>query len=150
MLVKCQPEEAEQEDKSIQGHGLQLKVVKDSLDVLRSINKPLAILSVCGPYRTGKSYLLSRILGSHGSFKVGNTMEACTRGIWMATTILESENSALLLLDTEGMDSCEGDAGDVFINRLMIVTTLFSSFLIYNSASVPEWSDLEDLRYAAW
>ena len=145
MLEECQQQEPKLQDGSQER--TELNVIKESLDVLRSINKPLGILSVCGPFRTGKSYLLSRILGRPGAFAVGHSMSACTHGVWMGTTILECEDLAILLLDTEGMDSCEGDENsDAFVNKLLMITTLLSSFIIYNSSGVPEWSDLEDLR----
>ena len=126
-----------------------LKVNEEALELLSSIDKPIAVLSVCGPYRTGKSYLVSCILGNPGAFKIGHSMESCTRGVWMSTTILEREDLAVVLLDTEGMDSVNSDGllkAD-FINKMMMVTTLLSSLLIYNSIGAPEWSDLEELRY---
>ena len=124
-----------------------LKVVKEALELLSSIDKPIAVLSVCGPYRTGKSYLISSILGNPGAFKIGHSMDSCTRGVWMSTVILEREDLAVVLLDTEGMDSVDGSSKAAFINKMLIVTTLLSSLLIYNSMGVPEWSDLEELRY---
>ena len=126
-----------------------LKVVNEALKLLSSIGKPIAVLSVCGPYRTGKSYLLSCILGNPGAFKIGNSFEACTKGVWMSTVILEREDLAVVLLDTEGMDSVDGDddaSKTDFINKVLTVTTVLSSLLIYNSTGVPQWSDLEDLR----
>lgn len=151
ILLECQAEAESQKEESASQQAAtrpaQLKVVQEALDVLRSINKPLAILSICGPFRTGKSYLLSRILGSPGAFKVGHSMNACTRGIWMGTTILECKDFAILFLDTEGTDCCDGDDdSSAIVNKLLMVTTLLSSFMIYNSSGVPEWSDLEDLR----
>lgn len=125
--------------------GAPLKVVNEALEILNSINKPIAVLSICGPFRTGKSYLLSHILGIPGAFEVGHSMNACTKGVWMATTVLECEDYAVILLDTEGMDSFDAEAN--FVNSLLIVTTLLSSLLIYNSQAVPEWRDLEELRY---
>lgn len=62
----------------------------------------------------------------------------------MATTALECEDFVVIALDTEGMDSPDGDDADV--NKMMIVTTLLSSLLIYNSQTAPDWNDLEDLR----
>lgn len=62
----------------------------------------------------------------------------------MATTALECEEFVVVVLDTEGMDSPEEDGADV--SKLMIVTTLLSSLLIYNSQTAPDWNDLEDLR----
>ena len=37
-----------------------LYLVPEALELLSSITSPLAILSMCGPMRTGKSYILSR------------------------------------------------------------------------------------------
>ena len=37
-----------------------LYLVPEALQLLSSITSPLAILSICGPMRTGKSYILSR------------------------------------------------------------------------------------------
>ena len=85
-------------------HGHRLKVVEDALELLRTIGKPLAVLSICGPYRSGKSYFMSRLLGIPGAFCLGHGMRACTRGIWMATTILECEQFATIVLDTEGIE----------------------------------------------
>ena len=139
-LVEQDLGEEEEEDDTAS-----LKVVPEALEVLKSINKPVAIPSICGPFRTGKSYLLSHILGSPGAFRVGHGMGACTKGVWMATTALECDEFVVVALDTEGMDSPDGEEADV--SKLMIVTTLLSSLLIYNSQTVPDWNDLEDLRY---
>ena len=37
-----------------------LYLVPEALQLLSSITSPLAILAICGPMRTGKSYILSR------------------------------------------------------------------------------------------
>ena len=121
-----------------------LRVVEDALDLIRSIDKPLAILSICGPYRSGKSYFISRVLGSPGAFKLGHSMKACTRGIWMATTVLECEHFATILLDTEGIDAV--GVSETFSMSLLTLTTLLSSFLIYNSKKVPQKLDLSKMK----
>ena len=121
-----------------------LKVVKDAIQLLRSIDKPLAVLSICGPYRSGKSYFISRTLGSTGAFKLGHSMQACTRGIWMATTVLECQDYAAVLLDTEGIDAV--GVSETMAMSLLTLTTLLSSFLIYNSKKVPQKVDLEKMR----
>ena len=121
-----------------------LVLVEDTLQLVRLLNKPVAVLSICGPYRTGKSYILSRMLDSADAFALGHTMHACTFGVWIGTTVLECEDFFVLLLDTEGIDavsaSCTEDA------RLLVVTILLSSYLIYNSQRVPENTDLEKMR----
>ena len=122
-----------------------LKVVEEALEVLSTIDKPIAVLSICGPFRTGKSHLLNQILGCPGAFKVGHHMRACTKGVWMGTTLLECAEYAILFLDTEGIDSPDG-VDEAVINKMLIVTTLLSSLLVYNSTSVPDSGDLEYLR----
>ena len=118
-----------------------LKLVDDAIELLHSINKPLAILSICGLHRSGKSY---RALGSPGAFKLGHSMQACTRGIWMATTVLECKDYATILLDTEGIDAV--GASETMAMSLLTLTTLLSSFLIYNSKKVPQKVDLDKMR----
>ena len=125
-----------------QDHHLQL--VEATLELLRSIDKPLAILSICGSYRSGKSYFMSRLLGSPGAFQFGHSMRACTRGIWMATTILECEEFATIFLDTEGIDAV--GASETMAMSLLTLTTLLSSYLIYNSKKVPQKVDLDKMR----
>ena len=121
-----------------------LKLVDDAVELLRSIDKPLAVLSICGPYRSGKSYFISRALGSPGAFKLGHSMQACTRGIWMATTVLECYDFTTVLLDTEGIDAV--GASETMAMSLLTLTTLLSSFLIYNSKKVPQKVDLDKMR----
>ena len=120
------------------------KLVEDALTLLRAIDKPLAVLSICGPYRSGKSYFISRVLGSPGAFKLGHSMQACTRGIWMATTVLECQEFATILLDTEGIDAV--GASETMAMSLLTLTTLLSSFLIYNSKKVPQKVDLTKMK----
>ncbi len=121
-----------------------LQLVTDTLQLLGTINKPVAILSICGPYRSGKSYFISRLLGRPGAFQLGHRMQACTRGIWMATTVLECEQFAIILLDTEGIDAI--GASETMAMSLLTVTTLLSSYLIYNSKKVPQKVDLDKMR----
>ena len=125
-------------------HGNKLQLNEEALTLLRTIKKPVAVLAICGPYRTGKSYFLSCLLGIPNAFQVGHTTETCTRGVWMGTTVLECEEFVLLLLDTEGTDTVRENTG---INNLLVITTLLSSCLIYNSVGVPRNTDLQKMRY---
>mmetsp|Transcript_15240 Transcript_15240/g.16955 ORF Transcript_15240/g.16955 Transcript_15240/m.16955 type:complete len:887 (-) Transcript_15240:55-2715(-) len=93
--------------------------------------KKLAVVAVCGPQRTGKSYLSSRIVGVNEGFKIEGTQNPCTKGIWMwPETIPIREDTDLLVLDTEGLGSQEHAHLDV---KLFSLGILLSSFLIYNS-----------------
>ena len=124
-----------------------LQLVSDTLQLLETVNKPVAVLSICGLFRSGKSYFLSRLLGRPGAFEMSHGWLACTRGVWMATTVLECEEFAIVLLDTEGTE-CVGSSQAVVMN-LLAVTTLLSSYLIYNSKRVPEQADLDKIRCTA-
>ena len=126
-------------------HDNKLKLHEEAVLLLQDIKKPVAILTICGPYRTGKSYFLSRLLGSPDAFEVGHTTKACTRGVRMGTTALEYEEFVLLLLDTEGTDLI-GETNSAGVINLHVVTTLLSSCFIYNSTSVPRSTDLQKMR----
>ena len=122
----------------------ELRLVDEAVELLQTIDKPMAVLSICGPYRTGKSYFISRVLGLPGAFRLGHSMQACTRGIWMATTVLECEKFVTVLLDTEGIDAV--GASETLAMSLLTLTTLLSSFLIYNSKRVPQKVDLSKMN----
>ena len=143
-----------------QGHDgiVELEIVQESgaVELLKTnkvlLSKPLAVLST---YRSGKSYFLSRMLDIRsvskrcdisGVFKTNDTMNPCTRGIWMATTALECDEFIVLLLDTEGTDDASSDGNNIMTSHLLVVTTLLSSCLIYNSEGVPDKGDLQEMR----
>ena len=121
-----------------------LQLVSHSLQMLETINKPVAVISICGPLRSGKSYFLSRLLGMKEAFKLGHSMQACTRGIWMATSVLECDEFAVILLDTEGIDDI--GSSQTTAMSLLTLATLLSSYLIYNSKRVPQKVDLRKMK----
>ena len=124
---------------------LELVLIEDTVTLLQTIRKPLAVLSICGPYRSGKSYFLSRVLGKcPGVFQLGHTMRACTIGLWISTIVLECEDYIILLVDTQGIDSIS--ASESVAMNLMTITALLSSYFIYNSKKVPQNVDVEKLR----
>ena len=122
-----------------------LKVLPEALMMLGSIEKPVAIVSVCGPCRTGKSYILSRLLGSADAFALGHTMDPKTFGIWIGTSVLEFDEFTVVLLDTEGIDNVEAKARDDV--SILVLSVLLSSCLIYNSVGVPRKGDLQRMEY---
>ena len=135
------------ERKGSQSHD-KLSLVCEALYLLQSINQPIAVLAICGPYRSGKSHFLTQILNtSNNTFKVGHSMNACTHGVWMATTFLQYDDFALIVLDTEGINAVGASASNnTRTIGLLVMTTLLSSFLIYNSQNVPTATDLEKMR----
>ena len=62
----------------------------------------------------------------------------------MATTILECEEFVTIFLDTEGIDAV--GASETMAMSLLTLTTLLSSYLIYNSKKVPQKVDLDKMR----
>ena len=132
---------------SIQGvTAPELHLIPEALEMLKAIDKPVAVLSICGPYRSGKSFFMSRVIGQQGTFQLGHSMEACTRGIWLSTRALECDEFVLLLLDTEGIGAVEGEGPESITTKLLVSTILLSSFLIYNSMEVPKQEDLQQMR----
>ena len=48
--------------------------------MIKSIQEPIAVISVAGLYRTGKSYLLNKmLLNTQNGFGVGPTINPCTK-----------------------------------------------------------------------
>lgn len=108
----------------------------DALHFIKTIQKPLAILCIAGPYRTGKSSILNSILETEG-FKVGQTTKACTKGLWIWRKPILAETQTgeianVLLMDTEGFNSCS----ETEDKRLIILALLISNTFMYNSIGV--------------
>ena len=123
-----------------------LQVVPEGLHLIRSIEKPVAVLAVCGPLRSGKSFFASQLVGVPSAFGVGHELTVCTHGIWMSTHILECDDFAVVVLDTEGTGAVGKDeTADNAMNGLLVMITLMSSYLIYNSRGVPSKDKLDEI-----
>lgn len=73
------------------GENGRFEVHEEAKKLLGAIEGPLAVVAVAGLWRTGKSFLLNSLLGLNGqpeSFVVGNTINACTKGIWVVSSRL--------------------------------------------------------------
>ena len=104
----------------------------EALSWLRALTSAkLSVVSIAGTYRTGKSFLLNQ-LADGGTFNVGSSVKACTKGIWLyggAKSL--SDGTTCLFLDTEGMGSTSRSEGyDV---KLFSLALLLSSVFLYNS-----------------
>ncbi|XP_078674368.1 uncharacterized protein LOC144912690 isoform X2 [Branchiostoma floridae x Branchiostoma belcheri] len=121
-----------------------LYVVPEASELLEGIKEPVSVLSICGPCRSGKSYILSRLLGTADAFELGHLWDSQTYGIWMGTKVLRGKNFTIVLLDTEGIDAAGASADQDA--SILVLTTLLSSQLIYNSLSVPYKRDLENMQ----
>ena len=70
---------------------------------------------MAGMYRTGKSYLLNRmLLDRSDGFGVGPTINPCTKGLWMWSAPLvgyseKGEKVNVIVVDSEGMGGLDED-----------------------------------------
>ena len=61
------------------------EIVEETANFLNQVEGGVAFCSIVGSYRTGKSYLLNKIMELEGenAFKVSSSVNACTKGIWI-------------------------------------------------------------------
>lgn len=122
---------------------------QEGLGFIRSLSSPLAVISVAGMYRTGKSYLLNRVfLNRSKAFLVGPSVESCTKGIWIWGEALKGTTEDgipcnVLIVDTEGMGGFEKDSN--YDSRIFSIATLISSCFIYNSSGALDENAIESL-----
>ena len=121
-------------------------------EFLESVTGPLAIVSIVGKYRQGKSWLANQVLLNCSSpnegFSVGGTTRACTKGLLLATKILkikQADGSKLntLVIDTEGIGAL--NASSTHDARIFALAMLHSSFMLYNSMGPIDEAALENL-----
>lgn len=102
-------------------------------------SRGIAVASMAGLYRTGKSFLLNllseRSQKGLAPFKVGGTSRACTEGLWLWGEPMDAggdkASPLLALIDCEGFGSTESDkTRDA---QLMTLCALLSSVLMLNT-----------------
>ena len=108
-------------------------------------NKKIGVITVAGILRSGKSYVLSRLLGTKNGFSLGHTLDPETLGIWIGLTVIEKNNTVYFLLDTEGLGAVNANKEND--TALFVLANMLSSLLIFNSKNVPVESDLRSLHY---
>lgn len=117
-------------------NGRTFEVVQETADFLtRELEGGAAICSIVGKYRTGKSFLLNRLLNlnEHNGFNVSASVNACTKGLWIWSkpVYIPKDNLNIIFMDTEGLDSVDRNSDTDA--RLFALTVLVSSYFIYNS-----------------
>ena len=108
--------------------------------ISRSENKQIGIVSLVGKYRTGKSFLLNRVLIDKKNIKgfdVAPTIKPCTKGIWLWSSplMVSNKNSTgcfpAFLIDTEGLGAYDEEINHD--SKIFLISILISSLFIYNS-----------------
>lgn len=113
----------------------QYRVDEETATWLSQRTKPFSVLACAGKFRTGKSFLLNRLLNRPAGkgFGVGETVQACTRGIWLCMDMMSHNGNDVLVLDTEGIDALDAESQhDV---RIFAIAVLICSAFAYNSMS---------------
>lgn len=128
---------------SLPGGNWHFQINEQALKMLESYGqRQVAVCTVCGPYRSGKSYLLNRLRSNPceraAQFGVGSTTRACTEGLWIWTAAEEGESMqdepALLFMDCEGFGNT--DANSTRDAKLMALCMLVSSIFVLNTRGV--------------
>ncbi|XP_053386665.1 guanylate-binding protein 1-like [Mercenaria mercenaria] len=119
----------------------------ETLNQIKLVDYPLVVVAIAGLYRTGKSYLMNRLAGSHAGFQLGNTIQSKTKGIWAwCRPHPKKENHVILLLDTEGLgDVAKGDIGHD--NKIFTLAALLCNVLVYNMMSTFNNDAVEKLTF---
>lgn len=100
-------------------------------------SRRVAIVSMCGPHNTGKSFLLNKLVeyGKRDAniFKVGAFDRLCTEGLWLWTSTESDDDCTPLLvfLDCEGFGSAQTDRQRD--SQMLHLCMLLSSVLVLNT-----------------
>ncbi len=123
------------------------EIVQETVEFLTDVEGGVAICSIVGKYRTGKSFLMNKILELKGEngFKVSPTVDACTKGLWIWSKQIynDKENLNIFFMDTEGLDSVDRD--DTLDTKLFALSVLLSSYFVYNSIGAIEENSISSL-----
>jgi len=140
------------------------EVSPEAIDFLSQFRENVGVIAIWGKYRTGKSYLLNRLIEDKighkntGSapdiqthnFKVGPTVNACTKGLMLLNKPIYIEKDGkqmpVIVLDTEGLGAVDEDHNHD--SKVFLLALLLSSLFIYNSVGTIDENAMNSLSLA--
>lgn len=124
------------------------KVSDEAVEFLSSIKEKVGVIVVAGKYRTGKSFLLNRIIMNKigEGFGVGPTINPWTKGLWVWNEVFEAENEEkfkVIIVDSEGIGAFDEDQNHD--TKIFLFALLLSSYFIYNSMGTIDETAINNL-----
>ena len=114
--------------------------------------KHIGIISLVGKYRTGKSFLLNRVILNNKEttgFSVGPTFKPCTKGIWIWSEPIMIKNNneefPCFMIDTEGLGAYDEEVNHD--SKIFLIAILISSLFIFNSFGTIDENAINSLSF---
>ena len=116
--------------------------------------KNIGIISLVGKYRTGKSFLLNRVIlnrNQKSGFGVGPTFKPCTKGIWICSDPIMINNVhsptpfPCFMIDTEGLGAYDEEINHD--SKIFLIAVLISSLFIFNSFGAIDETAINSLSF---
>lgn len=112
-----------------------MRMVPEGLALLGQHLGGISLVSVVGPYHSGKSFLLNALLHHTQVFSIGSRTSPETMGIWLCrTNLTASDGTEVWLMDSEGFFGPGVDEG--YDAKVFAVASLVGAHVVYNTVKV--------------